>query len=104
MSEYLTLKKCDREAIVNKSDAIKALEEDHVDIKLNFEYKTLYLKRIPNTHPDFHTSWYWSKTYYEISYLSRGEKKFLKFYSKKGYKTLEFYLIKAFYSGGDKEE
>ena len=40
-SNYLTLKKCDREAIKNKSDAIKQLEEDHQNIKLNFEYKTL---------------------------------------------------------------
>ena len=35
------IKKCDREAIKNKSDAIKQLEEDHQNIKLNFEYKTL---------------------------------------------------------------
>ena len=99
MSDDLNnIKKCDREPIKNKSEAIKQLEEDHQDIKLKFEYKTLYLKKL---HEGI---WFWSKTYYEISYFAQGENKALKFYSKKGYKTLEYYLIKAFYSGGDKEE
>lgn len=98
------IKKCDREAIKNKSDAITQLEEDHQNIKLNFEFKTLYLKRILRSPEEFASSWYWSKTYYEVSYYVKEEKKTLKFYSKKGYKTLEYYLLRAFYTGGDEEE
>ena len=101
--DYIKDRKLDRELIQLKSEAIKALETEFKDIGLLFNFKTIHQKRCGWSQDLIHV-WYWSKTYYEISYLDENkEKTILKFYSKKGYKTLRYYLVRAFHTGGDEE-
>lgn len=97
-------KKRDRELIKYKTKAMLKLEEDLKDIKLSFNIKTVHFRSSVSWNNQYEReTWWWHKTYYEVSFIENGEKEILKFYAKKGYKTLEYYLYRAFHTGGDEE-
>ena len=97
-------KKKDRELIKYKTKAMLELEEELKDIQLSFNIKTVHLKSSESYNEQLKKEfWWWHKTYYEILFIENGEKEILKFYAKKGYQTLSFYLYRAFHTGGDEE-
>ena len=105
--EKIEYKKTDRQLIKYKSPSIKKLEKEYEHIQLSFNIKTSYFKY----ESDFQIKYFgkkpgdvfWSKTYYEVSYFKDDEKHILKFYVKRGYKTLEYYFWRALHTGGDKQ-
>lgn len=93
--------KTNRQLIKYKSPSILELEEKYKDMGLSFNIKTSYFK--PRDNERERAKRQWSKTYYEVSYFENDEKHILKFYIKRGYRTLGFYFEKALHTGGDEQ-
>lgn len=89
------MNKTEREIIKRKTDAMKVLEEVYKDMKLSFDYKTVYFHR---------DNKFWQHSFYEVSYIEANEKKNIGFYAKRGHSTLSFYLARAMKKGGYEQQ